>query len=165
MDKQGQIMIKMRKIKNRAWRYARKKKAPEREIQILKRRYELQQKATSIYLGKRKGDWEKRKVLEARTNSKILWNMSRDISGKTRKKDEITYVYTEDKEKKEIDVIWTQFIGLWKKYIYQKKPRMSLTFWYGSENTIGLKERKIRENIENMNREEGRMIPLPEMKE
>ena len=93
-------MIKMRKIKSRAWRYARKKNAPEREILALKRRYELQQKATSIYLGKRKGDWEKRKVLEARTNSKILWNMSRDISGKTRKKDEITYVYTEDKKKR-----------------------------------------------------------------
>ena len=42
---------------------------------------------------------------------------------------------------------------------------MSLTFWYGSANTIGLKERKIRENIENMNRGEGRMMPLPEMKE
>ena len=32
MDKQGQIMIKMRKIKSRAWRYARKKNAPERDI-------------------------------------------------------------------------------------------------------------------------------------
>ena len=44
MDKKGQILIKTRRIKNRAWRYARRKKAPEREIQILKRKYELQQK-------------------------------------------------------------------------------------------------------------------------
>merc|ERR1712030_249580 len=45
------------------------------------------------------------------------------------------------------------------------KKRMSLTFWNGSANTVGLKERKIRENIENMNRGEGKMMPLPEMKE
>ena len=59
MDKQGQIMIKMRKIKSRAWRYARKKNAPGVEIAILKLKYEQQQKATTIYLGKRKRDWDK----------------------------------------------------------------------------------------------------------
>ena len=42
---------------------------------------------------------------------------------------------------------------------------MSLDFWYGTANTMGLKEKKIKENIENMNRGEGKMMPLPEMKE
>merc|ERR1712030_298668 len=58
-----------------------------------------------------------------------------------------------------------QFINTWKTEIYQKNMRMSLTFWFGSASTMGLKERKIRENIDNMNRGEGRMMPLPEMKE
>ena len=86
MDRKGQMLIKMRKIKSRTWRHARKRNAPEREQQILKRRYELQKKTTSIYLGKRKGEWEKEKVLKARTNSKILWNFTRDITGRTKKK-------------------------------------------------------------------------------
>ena len=110
MDRQGQILIKTRRIKNRAWRYARRKKAPEREIQILKRKYELQQRATSLYLGKRKGEWEKRKVLEARTNSKILLNFTKDLAGKTKGKEVETYIYTEDGEKKELEVIWIQFV-------------------------------------------------------
>ena len=42
---------------------------------------------------------------------------------------------------------------------------MSLDFWYGTATTMGLKEKKIRENIENMNRGEGKMMPLPEMRE
>ena len=100
MDKKGQILIKTRRIKNRAWRYARQKKAPGREIQILKRKYELQQRVTSLYLGKRKGEWENRKILEARGNSKILWNFTRDIAGKTKGKEVETYIYTENGEKK-----------------------------------------------------------------
>ena len=75
------MLIKMRKIKSRTWRHARKRNAPEREQKLLKRRYELQKRATSIYLGKRKGEWEKEKVIKARTNSKILWNFTRDILG------------------------------------------------------------------------------------
>merc|ERR1712030_179897 len=93
MDGKGQMLIKLRKIKSRAWRHARKKNAPQTEQRLLKRRYELQKKATSIYLGKRKGEWEKEKVLKARTNSKILWNFTRDISGRTKKKDEVVYIY------------------------------------------------------------------------
>ena len=40
-----------------------------------------------------------------------------------------------------------------------------MDFWYGTEEDMGLKERKVRENIENMNRGQGRMMPLPVMKE
>merc|ERR1712105_246499 len=59
----------------------------------------MQKRATSIYLGKRKGDWEKEKILKARTNSKILWDYTRDISGKTKKKDEEAYIYIDGEKK------------------------------------------------------------------
>ena len=91
MDKKGIILIKLRKFKSRTWRHARKKNAPQRELRILKRKYELQKRITSIYLGKRKGDWEKEKILKAKTNSKILWDFTKYISGRTKKKDDKTY--------------------------------------------------------------------------
>ena len=148
MDRKGQMLIKLRKIKSRAWRHARKKNAPQREQTLLKRRYEMQKRATSIYLGKRKGDWEKEKILKARTNSKILWDFTRNISGKTKKKDEEAYIYI-DGEKKAIEVVWRMFIETWKREIYQKVPRMDLTFWYGTTEEIGLNETVRREEAEN----------------
>ena len=72
MDRQALRCIRLRKIKSRAWRHARKRNAPQDEIALLKLGYEEQQKATSIYLGSRKGGWEKRKVIEAKSNSKII---------------------------------------------------------------------------------------------
>ena len=42
---------------------------------------------------------------------------------------------------------------------------MDLTFWYGSEREIGLKETKRRRDIENRNRGEERMMPLTVMTE
>ena len=124
----------------------KKKNAPQREQRLLKRRYELQKRATSIYLGKRKGDWEKEKVLKARTNSKILWDFTRDISGRTKKNDEIVYIYING-EKKNLELVWRLFIETWKREIYQKVTRMDLTFWYGSESKIGLKETMRRRDI------------------
>ena len=99
MDRKGRMLIKLRSFKNRAWRHSRKRNAPEREQRVLKRKYELQKRVTSIYLGKRKGDWEKEKILKARTNSKILWDFTKDISGKTKKKDEKAYIYIEGEKK------------------------------------------------------------------
>ena len=52
---------------------------------------------------------------------------------------------------------WPFFMEAWKADIYQKIPRMSLDFWYGTEEEMGLKERKVRENIENNNRGQGRI--------
>ena len=40
MDRKGRSMIRLRRIKNRAWRRARKKNAPQRIQQLLKRKYE-----------------------------------------------------------------------------------------------------------------------------
>jgi len=56
MDKKGIMLIKLRKIKSRTWRRARRKNAPQREQRLLKRKYELQKRITSIYLGRRKGN-------------------------------------------------------------------------------------------------------------
>ena len=55
MDRKGRSMIRLRRIKNRAWRRARKKNAPQRVQQLLKRKYKSQKRITSIYLGNRKG--------------------------------------------------------------------------------------------------------------
>ena len=56
MDKKGIRLIKLRQVKSRTWRRARKKNAPQRELRLLKRKYEVQKRITSIYLGKKKGD-------------------------------------------------------------------------------------------------------------
>ena len=86
IDRKGKRLIELRQVKNRTWRRARKKNAPQRELRLLKRKYEMQKRLTSNYLGKKKGDWEQEMIEKARTNSKILWNFARDIAGKTKKK-------------------------------------------------------------------------------
>merc|ERR1712030_41272 len=93
MDAQAVVYIRERKIKSRVWRFARRRNSPQQDIIILKESYKDQQVTTSRYVGQRKGGWEKRKILEARKNSKILWNMAKEIAGKTKKKDEQVYVY------------------------------------------------------------------------
>ena len=103
-------------------------------------------------------------IEKARTNSKILWNFAKDIAGKTRKKDENTYVYIEG-ERKAIELVWNLFIKTWKEDIYQKAIEMDLTFWYGSSRKIGLKERMRRENEENIANGGSKMMPVPIMKE
>ena len=57
------------------------------------------------------------------------------------------------------------FIETWKKEIYQKEPRMDLTFLYESKDVIGLKETMRREEAENRARGEEKMMPLPIMRE
>merc|ERR1712030_149770 len=93
MDTQAVVYIRERKIKSRAWRFARGRNAPQHDIEIQKKSYEDQQVTTSRYVSQRKGGWEKRKILETRKNSKILWNMAKEITGTTKKKDEQVYVY------------------------------------------------------------------------
>ena len=116
---------------------------------ILKRKYENQKRITSTYLGRKKGNWEKEMIEKAKTNNKILWNFAKDIQGKTKKRDEKTYIYVEG-EKKTIEMVWDLFILIWKRDIYQKAPEMDLTFWYGARNKVGLKEIMRREDEENI---------------
>ena len=164
MDRKGRNMIRLRRIKNRAWRRARKKNAPQRVQQLLKRKYESQKRITSIYLGNKKGSWEKEMIEKAKENNKVLWNFTKDIQGKKRKKDEKTNVYIEG-EKKALEIVWELFISIWKRDIYQKSPEMDLSFWYGSRNRVGLKEEMRREDEENVANGGSRMMPLPIMQE
>ena len=104
MDRKGKRMIELKRVENRTWRRARKMNAPQRELQLLKRKYENQKRITSLYLGRRKGNWEQEMIEKARTNSKILWNFAKDIQGKTKKKNEKTYIYIEG-EKKALELV------------------------------------------------------------
>ena len=49
------------------------------------------------------------------------------------------YLYREYETIHKAQDEWKQFIEDWKKDIYQKYPRLTLDFWYGDENHIGLK--------------------------
>ena len=44
--------------------------------------------------GNKKGEWEKRKIIETKTDGKKFWNLIKDLLGKSRKKEEGVYVYT-----------------------------------------------------------------------
>merc|ERR1712030_229243 len=164
MDRKGRSMIRLRRIKNRVWKRARKKNAPQRVQQLLKRKYESQKRITSIYLGNKKGSWEKEMIEKAKENNKVQWNFTKDIQGKTKKRDEKTCVYIEG-EKKVLEMVWELFISIWKRDIYQKSPEMDLSFWYGSRNRVGLKEEMRREDEENVANGGSRMMPLPIMQE
>ena len=98
-------------------------------------------------------------IQKAKTNNKVLWNFARDISGRTKKRDEKTYVYIEG-EKKALESVWRLFITIWKREIYQKAPRMDLTFWYGSDRIIGMKETMRREDAENRAKGEEEMVSI-----
>merc|ERR1711888_263775 len=68
-------------------------------------------------------------------------------------------------KKKALEIVWKLFISILKKEIYQKAPRMDMTFWYGSKNTVGLKEIMRREDAENRANGGSKMMPLPVMTE
>ena len=89
--------------------------------------------------GLKRGNWEKYKIKEAKTNGKQFWTLIRDLLGKTNNKDKEASIYTEDGEKHNIENMWTEFMEAWKKGIYQKNPRIDLTFWYGGEGCRGKK--------------------------
>merc|ERR1712030_120103 len=102
-------LIKLRKIKNRAWRKARKINATRRVLYILKRKYEAEKKITSEYLGKRKHNWEKEMIRRAHENNKVLWNFAKEIQGTNRKMEAKTLIYVEE-EKKEVQEVWNMFV-------------------------------------------------------
>ena len=61
-------------------------------------------------------------IEKARTNSKILWNFAKDITGKTKRKNENTYIHIEG-EKKALELVWELYIYQLGKRIYTKKLR------------------------------------------
>ena len=103
-------------------------------------------------------------IKKAKDNNKILWKFTRDIQGKTKRKNEATYVYIEE-ERKAIEIVWELFIAVWKKEIYQKSPEVDWSFWYGTRNRPGMKEEMRKEDEEDITNGGSRMMPLPVMSE
>ena len=112
----------------------------------------------------KKKAWEK-KIVQSKTDSKIIWNTIKEILGKTKKKDEQVYLFRKDKTRHRAEEDWGYFMEEWKTEIYQKIPRMDLEFWYGNRENIGMKEEMMRKEIENRNRGEGRMMERPVLTE
>ena len=82
-----------------------------------------------------------------------------------RKKNEQIYLYRSDKTRHKAQNDWEFFLGDWKIDIYQETPGISLDFWYGTKNSTGLKETKVKEEIENKNRGQSKIMPRPIMTE
>jgi len=93
---------------------------------------------TSKMTGTKKGDWEKYMIQEAKTDGKKFWNLIKDLLGKAKNKDEEIFIYDKKGEKNKTDV-GREYMESWRKEIYQKTPRIDLTFWYGGENCQGKK--------------------------
>ena len=140
--------INLRSSYNRQWRYARKRNAPEAEIKICEKRYREQQKKTAIMTELKKSTWEEKKIEETWKDGKKFWEMIRELVGKNRRKEEETYVYTEEGGKREIMKYIGEYMGEWKKNVYQKYKNTDFTFWYGDKDTIGWKE-KLEEGLTN----------------
>ena len=140
--------ISLRSKYSRQWRFARKNGEPDDVVEACKRRYIEQQRKTSIMSGRKKGQWEEKKIEETWKNGKKFWTMIKELLGKNKEKDEETFVYTMEGDKKEIMKYTKEYIDEWKKTVYQKSEKTDFTFWHGSENIRGWKaemEDKLKE--------------------
>ena len=153
--------IKIRGKLSRRWRIARKKYEPQEILNNYEKEYKFQQIKTSNMAGDKKGEWEKRKIIETKRDGKKFWNLIKDLLGKNRKREEDAYVYTEDGIKNNINEISEEYIKEWKQEIYQKTERVDLTFWYGGENCIGKK----KEMEEEEKQENNEIMKEPKMTE
>ena len=70
--------------------------------------------------GKKKGDWEKKKIEETWKDGKKFWTMIKELLGKNKEREEETYVYTQEGDRKEIMEISEEYVVKWKQTIYQK---------------------------------------------
>jgi len=68
--------------------------------------------------GNKKGDWEKRNILETKRDGKKFWNLEKDLLGKNRRREEEAYVYTEDGVRNNFSEISKEYIKEWKQEIY-----------------------------------------------
>ena len=55
-----------------------------------------------------------------------------ELLGKTKEREEETFVFTEEGNKKEIMTYTKEYTEEWKKSVYQKCERIDFTFWYGN---------------------------------
>ena len=68
----------------------------------------------------KKSTWEEKKIEETWKDGKKFWEMIRELVGKNKRKEEETYVYTEEGGKREIMKYIREYMGEWKKNVYQK---------------------------------------------
>ena len=101
-------------------------------------------------LGNKKSSWEEKKIEETWKDGKKFWTMIGELLGKSKERDEETFVFTEEGNKKEIMTYTKEYTEEWKKTVYQKTERTDFTFWYGDENTRGWKA-EMEENLNNGN--------------
>ena len=100
---------------SRKWRIARKKQEPQEVLNKCKEEYKSQQIKTSDMAGEKKGEWEKRKIIETRRDGKKFWNLIKDLLGKNRNREEDAYVYTEEGVRNNINDVSNEYIQEWKK--------------------------------------------------
>ena len=86
--------------------------------------------------GKKKSEWEKKKIEETWKDGKIFWGMIRELLGKKKEEEEEAYIYTNEGERKEVMEFNEKFIGSWLINIYQKSARPDFSFWYGKRGTM-----------------------------
>merc|ERR1712121_41913 len=84
--------IKLRMKLNRNWRYSRKENQPAITQEEFRQKYEYQKRITSALAGKKKSEWEKKKIQETWKDGKLFWNIIRELLGKNKEEEEETYV-------------------------------------------------------------------------
>ena len=99
VDQELMDNIKLRMKLNRSWRFSRKNNFPAIVQEEFKQKYESQRKLTSALAGKKKSEWERRKIEETWKDGKVFWGMIRELLGKN--KEEEAYIYTNEGERKE----------------------------------------------------------------
>ena len=67
--------INLRSKLSRRWRMTRKQRKPPEILKLYEEEYKEQQRKTSIMSGKKKGQWEIRKIEETKRDGKKFWNM------------------------------------------------------------------------------------------
>ena len=127
---------------------SKKGRKPQGILNLYEREYKDQQVKTSIMSGNKKGDWEKRKIIETKKDSKKFWSMIKELLGKNKDRDEEAYIYTEEGTRKNINEISDEYLKEWKKEIYQKTERVDLSFWYGKEDLKGKKKEMEEEELQ-----------------
>ena len=75
VDQELMDNIKLRMKLNRNQRYSRKNNHPDIVQEEYKQKYETQKKLTSATAGKKKSDWEKKKIEESWKDGKIFWGI------------------------------------------------------------------------------------------
>ena len=135
MNEEILVSQRIRQILNAKWREARKKNKPKKVVSDLEKDYKIRKKITSNLIGNTKGEWERRRIVEAtETNGKSMWKVIQEVLGNRKSKNEEIYIYEDKKNRKKIGEVWNPFINTWKTKLYQKQERNLKEKWYGTDS-------------------------------